>query len=409
MGNIQTHNSDIFAKFAPQNIVMTTFSRHIRLIVVVLVVCATMALRPTPTHAADSRPFVVVIDPGHGGKDYGAIGERTNEKAIVLDVGLLLGKMISKAYKATEVKVVYTRNRDYFVELQERANIANRAKGDLFISIHANSVDKRNRNRKHVNGTSVYTLGVDRAEKNLAVAQRENSVIVLENDYSERYEGFDPSSAESYIIFELEQNRHMVQSLDFASKAQHQLVYTAGRADKKVRQAGFWVLHATSMPAVLVELDFICNPDMESFMASENGRNKLATALFTAFAEYKADYDRKIGLQGSPAPQVPTVVSYDNSDDNSEATTEPAKQESEHNNNELLYSVQFLTSKSALAPGDPKLKGITDAECYEDRGLLKYHCGATTSFDEAKRRLAKVQKSFPDAFIIRIKNGKRVK
>ncbi len=386
---------------------MTILGRHIRHIVAALALCcATAVMCPIQANCAGSRPFVVVIDPGHGGKDYGAIGERTNEKTIVLDVSLRLGKMIGKAYKASEVKVVYTRDRDYFVELQERANIANRAKGDLFISIHANSVDKRNRNRKHVNGTSVYTLGVDRAEKNLAVAQRENSVIVLENDYTERYEGFDPSSAESYIIFEMEQNRHMVQSLDFASKAQHELVHKAGRADKKVRQAGFWVLHATSMPAVLVELDFICNPDMESFMASEKGRNKLATALFAAFIDYKADYDRKIGVQ-TTVPPVPDVEQH------SSPTTQVQQQEADAlpqaSKTGLLYSVQFLTSKTALAPGDAKLKGIADAECYEDRGLLKYHCGATTSFDEAKKRLAKVQKLFPDAFIIRIKDGKRVK
>jgi len=355
-----------------------------------------------------AAPFVVVIDPGHGGKDFGAIGAKTNEKTIVLAVGRLLGKKISQAFGRDDVKVIFTRDNDTFVTLQGRADIANKAKGDLFISIHANSVDKRNRNRKQINGTSVYTLGVNRTEKNLAVAQRENSVIVLESDYTVRYQGFDPSSAESYIIFELEQNRHMVQSLDFASKAQTELVRTAGRTDKKVRQAGFWVLHATSMPAVLVELDFICNPTEEAFMASGKGQEKLATALFNAFVSYKKSYDAKIG---TPSTDAVATVEHETPVRPEPETTDAigTPPECSEYTGVTLYCVQFLTSKSILKSGDSKFKGIRDASFYSDRGLFKYYCGATENFADAKKRLSKVRKSFPDAFIIRMKDGKRLK
>lgn len=362
------------------------------------------------TTVAMARPFVVVIDPGHGGKDFGAIGGKTNEKSIVLSVGKLLGQKIGKAFGKDEVEVVFTRDGDYFVTLQGRADIANKAKGDLFISIHANSVDKRNKKRKTINGTSVYTLGVDRAERNLAVAQRENSVIELENDYQERYLGFDPSSAESYIIFELEQNRHMEQSLDFAAKAQRELVTTAKRADKKVRQAGFWVLHATAMPAVLVELDFICNPTEEAFMSSKKGQEQLSDALFKAFKLYKRDYDAKSG-QNATVPE--TAAKNDKKQASSEATTE------QHNvaattinppaSGQTVYCIQFLTAKKSLPNNSDELKGITDALYYKEKGLFKYYCSPTDDFDTARNRLDQIKKLFPDAFIIRMKGGKRVR
>lgn len=233
--------------------------------------------------AAD-KPFTVVIDPGHGGKDYGCIGKITNEKSTVLAVGKRLGELIQKEHP--EVKVVYTRADDRFIPLNQRASIANKAEADLFISVHVNSVDKKNRNRANIHGASVYSLGLHRSDDNLAVAMRENSAIELEKDYSETYQGFDPNSSESYIIFELTQNRHMQQSIELADDIQKELLSTAGRADKGVRQAGFLVLRATSMPAVLVELDFICNPAAEKFLASKDGREKCAKSLANGFSTY---------------------------------------------------------------------------------------------------------------------------
>lgn len=214
--------------------------------------------------------FTVVIDAGHGGKDHGAVGAKTKEKDVNLGVALKLGEMIEKEMK--DVNVVYTRKKDHFVTLQGRADIANKARGDLFISIHTNSVDAKSKSRKTVNGASVYTLGLKRGEDNFNVAKRENSVIMLEPDYTTTYRGFDPNSTESYIMFELSRDIHMDHSIKVAKEIQKELVSTAGRRDKSVHQAPFWVLVQTSMPAVLVELDFICNPTVEKFLAGNDGQ-----------------------------------------------------------------------------------------------------------------------------------------
>ena len=236
-----------------------------------------------------SRPFVVAIDAGHGGKDIGCRGKLAREKDITLDVALRFGKKITDAF-GDSVKVVYSRTGDNFVSLDRRAGIANEADADLFISIHVNSLDARTKGRQSVHGASVYTVGLHKTDANLAVAMRENSVIELEPDMSEVYQGFDPNQSESYIIFELNQNVHLEQSLLMASMAQEALVQHAGRADKGVRQAGFLVLWATRMPAVLVELDFICNPAAEEFLSSQKGREKCAEALLKAFRNYRAQF-----------------------------------------------------------------------------------------------------------------------
>lgn len=232
-----------------------------------------------------ARDFVLVIDPGHGGKDVGARGVKAYEKNINLAVGKLLGERISRECK--DVKVVYTRSDDSFVSLNDRAAIANKAGGDLFISIHVNSVAAKSRNRRTVCGAEVFTLGLHRSDDNLAVAMRENSVMSLEPDFSEVYQDFDPKSTESYIIFELSQGLHMDKSIEFAELVKQSLVDSAGRVDKGVKQAGFWVLWATSMPSVLVELDFICNPDSEAFLASSEGQKRLANAIYDSFIIYK--------------------------------------------------------------------------------------------------------------------------
>ena len=239
--------------------------------------------------AAEDARFVLAIDAGHGGRDVGCRSGANFEKDITLDVAQRLHQLVENAY-GDSVKVVMTRDTDVFVPLDRRTRIANDAQADLFISIHVNSVDRRNKNRKNIHGAQVYTVGLHKSDANLAVAMRENAVIELEEDFSATYQGFDPSSSESYIIFELGQNHNMAQSIEFASMAQTELVETAGRADKGVRQAGFLVLWATKMPAVLVELDFICNPDAERFLASDKGREKCARALFNAFGQYRKSF-----------------------------------------------------------------------------------------------------------------------
>lgn len=234
----------------------------------------------------DKHEFTVVIDAGHGGHDVGATDNGIREKDVNLGVAKKLAEMLGK--KRKDVKVVMTRDKDEFISLQERADIANRNRGDLFISIHTNSVDKKNSNRKKVEGSSVYALGLHKDANNLKVAQRENSVIELESNYEQKYSGFDPKKDESYIIFEMAQKRNLGHSLKFAGEAQKQLVNVAERADRGVKQAGFWVLWATSMPSVLVELDFICNPKSAKFIGSADGQQKMAQALFNAIENYEA-------------------------------------------------------------------------------------------------------------------------
>jgi len=228
-----------------------------------------------------AMPYTIVIDAGHGGKDPGAQTKTAKEKNINLAVALAFGKLVEQ--NCPNVKVVYTRKTDVFVELDERANIANRAKADLFISIHTNSTAAKVGPR----GTETYTLGMHRAADNLAVAKRENSVITLENDYEQKYEGFDPNSSESYIIFELMQDKNMESSVKLAGLIQKQFRSYAGRVDKGVHQAGFLVLRATSMPSVLVELGYINNPNEAAYLTSTAGVNALAKSIYNAFVAYR--------------------------------------------------------------------------------------------------------------------------
>lgn len=341
-------------------------------------------LAPSVAAAADKTPFTLVIDPGHGGKDAGCEGELINEKTIVLDVAQRLGRIISSTHP--EVRQIYTRNDDRFVELNQRAAIANRAKADLFISIHVNSIDRRTKGRQAVHGASVYTLGVDRNEGNLAVAMRENSVIELENDFSETYQGFDPNSTESYIIFELTQNIHQRNSIKLAQNILGELISTASRADKGVRQAGFLVLRATSMPSVLVELDFICNPEAERFLASEEGREQCARAIANAFTAYynPAGWDAPTPVATAPAPQ-----------EQPQAAAAP------------VYTVQFLTSSAQLPDSDPRLAKLEDVSYYVHDNLYKYTAGKFPTLAKAKKYLREVKKNYPEAFIIKLLNGKR--
>lgn len=247
-----------------------------------LITCALAILTFAGVSAADN--YVVVIDAGHGGKDHGAIDNNVREKDINLGVALKAGELIKKQNK--NIKVVYTRDKDEYLTLQQRADKANKSKGDLFISIHTNSVDKTNPNRTTVAGASTYTLGLHKEGSNMDVAKRENSVMTLEKNYETKYSGFDPNSDESYIIFEMAQKSNMTQSTKFAKEMQRQLTGVAKRRDRGVHQAGFWVLWATSMPAVLVELDFICNPNSAKYLNSSSGQNEMAKAIANATSSY---------------------------------------------------------------------------------------------------------------------------
>src|SRR5690554_7420176 len=260
---------------------------------------------------AQNRPFTVVIDPGHGGRDPGAVGATSKEKDIVLSVGLKLGKLIKNEHP--DVKVLFTRENDRFVALNQRAEIANRARADLFISIHCNALDRR---RTSPQGVETFVLGLHRSKDNLDVAKAENSVIMYEEDYSLKYEGFNPNEPESYIIFEFMANEFLDQSVNFASMVQNQLVSNSKRVNRNVRQAGFLVLREVAMPSILIELGYISNRQEENYLKSESGQGSLATSIYNGFREYKREHDKKSHVfsgNGTSAPGTVTATAPSNS------------------------------------------------------------------------------------------------
>ena len=352
--------------------------------------------------------FTVVLDAGHGGKDVGALGEDLQEKEINLEVTKRVGDILKKEMK--DVKVVYTRQNDTFIPLQERCNIANKAKGDVFVAIHTNSVDLKSPNRSTVCGASVYTLGLKRSDTNLEVAMRENSVIKLEDDYTSTYAGFDPTSTESYIIFEMARSAHMDQSIRLADYIQNELVATADRKDKGVRQEPFWVLVRTSMPAVLIELDFICNPEVEDFLGSEEGRDKLARAIANGIMQYEGTLKAPGSIDSKKKTKREKKEKVKKEETSAKTVAEPAPEPvTAPAPDVLIYKVQFLTSPRKIHSSDSRLADIADVDSYNDNGTEKYTSGSFTTFEEAKKRLNDVKKRYPDAFIIKMQNGKRVK
>lgn len=293
---------------------------------------------------AGAASFTLVIDPGHGGNDPGAVGAVTTEKAINLNVALALGKLVEA--NCPGVKVIYTRKTDVFVPLQQRATIANKAKADLFISIHTNSAAK---DAANAYGAETYTLGMHRAADNLEVAKRENSVITLEKNYKQVYQGFDPKQAESYIIFELMQDKHMAQSVKLADAIQKQYA-SSGRRNKGVHQAGFLVLRETSMPSVLTELGFISNPTEEAFLNSKEGVDKLARSIFDGFVSYRRQL--AIGTNAGSITDAPQIAS--NAKANSEGhSADGATQEANDDNVPSIRPVKTIPYPTTPASTQP--------------------------------------------------------
>lgn len=373
------------------------------------------------TYAIDSR-FVVVIDAGHGGKDTGATRGGYKEKDINLGVVLALGQLIERNHK--DVKVVYTRKSDVFVDLDKRADIANKAKANLFISVHTNSTAAKSTS---VSGADTYILGLARSEENLQVAKRENSVILLEDNYKTKYEGFDPNSPESYIIFEFMTNTFMEQSLQFASFVQSDFRNVAKRVDRGVRQAGFLVLRKTSAPSVLIELGFINNQSEAQFLSTKSGQQSMATAIYSGFRKYKRDFDKKQGKLVVGSTEVEDI-SFDDveeetitvkNDQNEDRISQVSVSEKVRNNtassnkkiekDQIEYKVQFLVSPRKLSGNSPALKGLSPVSFYKDGSVYRYTYGSTTNFNEITKIQNQVRLKFKDAFVIRMKNGKRIK
>ncbi len=378
------------------------------------------------------RKFVLVIDAGHGGRDAGALGKYSKEKNINLNVALAFGKYVER--NNPDVKVVYTRKTDVFVPLYERAEIANRNKADLFISIHTNALERG----RIARGFETYTLGDGRSnatKTNLEVAKRENSVILLEENYEQHYVGYDPNSPESNIMFEFVQDRNLTKSIEFAKMLQKNVCRAASRPDKGVHQSNLAVLRLTSMPACLVELGFITTADEEALLNDRNRLDQMAVGIYNAFVEYKNKNYNGISVPyRTDSPMLPEAHAQEpaNTAETQEdasarqqpeqrtvAETTPQQQEQQtvapqpepqpaaSADGRPVFKIQILVSSLNLKDGDAHLKGLTGCERYEENGMQKYTYGASENYNEIYRLRKQILDKFPEAFIIAFKDGRK--
>ena len=387
---------------------------------------ALMCMLVVTAFAANKR-FTLVIDPGHGGHDAGARGAISMEKNINLTVALRFGKYVEQ--NMPEVRVIYTRKQDVFIPLHERANIANRANADLFISVHTNALPAG----KVARGFETYTLGMHRAKDNLDVAMRENSVISMEKGFEQTYEGFDPKSSESYIIFEFIQGKNMEHSVELARMIQRSVCDSGCRPDKGVHQAGFLVLRETSMPSCLIELGFITTPDEERLLNDNAKVDDIAKGIYEAFAKYKNKYDRSVSVPYRAANRqestLPKIVpdSYKEeaenrrvkkqepvrrtraakTDDSDRKADTVASQSRNAPKDAPVFKLQIFVGNRNLRKGDAHFKGETEFDSFQEGNLVKYTLGASTNYNEIYRLRKEKMEKFPEAFIIAFKNGEK--
>jgi N-acetylmuramoyl-L-alanine amidase len=334
----------------------------------------------------------VVLDAGHGGKDPGNLGThryKTSEKDIALDVTLLVGKYITE--NLPDVKVIYTRKDDRFIELMERDNIANRAKADLFISIHCNSNTSAD-----PHGCETFVMGLHKTEANMRVAMQENQSILLEDDYELKYDGYDPNDPESLIALSLRQNAYLDHSLLLSSMVQDQFKDRVGRVDRGVKQAGFLVISYTTMPAVLIELGFLSNPTEEDYLHSTQGQDYMASAIYRAFKEYKKRIENKDVAFGAEESGGDTTV------DATETAAHAAKDSG------VRYKVQIITTSKRISAGSSKFKGLPTEEV-QAGDLWKYSVGNETDLEGARKVQQQCKdKGFDGCFITAYKDGQRI-
>ena len=328
------------------------------------------------------KPFTVVIDAGHGGVDPGALGKKSQEKNINFNVSNRLGKMINEAYP--EVKVIYTRTTDVKIPLARRADIANKENANLFISIHSNASKNRN-----ANGCQTFTLGAGSDAEAKAAAIYENEVILSEDNFEETYQGFDPRSSESYIIFELMRSHDMEMSVKLAEMVQKGMLKTTSLNDRGVSSAGFLVLHRTVMPSILVELGFITNSKDESLIASKEGQEKLAKGIFDGFANYYELYGRS--KEAKKSADTPTT----------------AKKESSAKSDKPVFKIQIMASESELKSNDKRFKGLA-TDYYKENGVYKYTYGESEDYNAILRMKKEISDKFKDAFVIAFLNGEKI-
>lgn len=364
-------------------------------------ICLWLLFLPSCTSHLWGKDFIVVIDAGHGGHDPGAIGKISKEKNINLNVALKVGNLIKN--NCDDVKVIYTRSKDVFIPLDRRAEIANNAKADLFISIHTNALA----NNRTAKGASTWTLGLAKSDANLEVAKRENSVILYESDYQTRYAGFNPNSAESYIIFEFMQDKYMEQSVHLASLMQKQFRHTCKRLDRGVHQAGFLVLKASAMPSILIELGFISTPEEERYLNSETGATTMAKGIYHAFLNYKREHE--IRLTGVSKTVIPTEQKGQEIEkENDRPVTVQKVAENATNDNEITFKIQILTSSKPLAKNDKRLKGLKGVDYYKEKDIYKYTYGASGDYNKVLRTKRTITAKFKDAFIIAFRDGEKM-
>jgi N-acetylmuramoyl-L-alanine amidase len=368
---------------------------------------------------APGKAFTVVIDAGHGGQDPGAVYKNIREKDIVLQLALKLGSYIRQ--NMTDTRVIFTRDRDVFIPLHQRAAIANSSKADLFISLHANFCGASS-----ISGTETFVLGLHRSEENLDVAKKENSVILMEEDYTARYEGFDPNSSESYIMFEMVQDEYLDQSIMIGALVQEEFKNRSVRTDRGVKQAGFLVLRKIGMPGVLVESGFLSNPAEAQYLNSEKGQVNLATAIYHAFKTYKSSVETKSDFRLIAQRNVQKEPDSVLSETKNEIKTQPRpllekviqdeqiilkenlNPNKEVNTDDVWFSIQISAANSRIEPSPSNFKGLKAVYMIEQNGIFKYMYTKEKSYHDVVKRKLEARKYFPDAFIVAFQNGKLV-
>lgn len=381
-----------------------------------------------------ARQFTLVIDAGHGGHDAGAKGSFSYEKNINLKMALAFGRYVEN--NCPDVKVIYTRKTDVFVPLHKRADIANKNRADVFISIHTNALP----GGRIARGMETYTMGMRRSNEKLSAAQRENAVITYESDYKERYEGYDPNSPESAIMFEFIHDKNMAKSVELAKHVQKSVCSTANRPDKGVKQDVFLVLRETSMPACLIELGFITTPDEERLLNDDASIDNIARGIYNAFAKYKNDNYSGVNVplvapQKSDEVSLPTLIPQDDTDKqknrnaarNSETTASkpqsapsqprraaaktvnaPAGTSKADDDDAPVFKVQIMANATKEAKNSPRFKGYDGIDMYEEGGMYKYTIGASTNYNAINRLRASLATEFPGCFIVAFRNGSKM-
>jgi len=351
--------------------------------------------------ASAQKVNTIVLDAGHGGHDTGALGKNSREKDIVLSIVLKLSDYIHENMK--DVKLILTRKDDTFVELYRRARIANENNADLFISIHCNSTKS-----PYAYGVETFVMGLHKSEANLAVAKAENAAILLEDDYVEKYDGFDPSSPEGNIFFSMMQNAFLDKSLDFAGSVQHQLVDVLRMPNRGVKQAGFLVLYKTAMPGVLIETGFLSNPKEEKILLSDKGQDQIAKAIYNALLDYKNRIEKKSTSRENTDSVVESVGEKGNPE--TTANQKSGNVTIETNNPDVVsFRVQFALYSSAKPVNSKLFSGIDDVKMYFHGGSYKYTTGDFNTMDDAlQRRNDMIAKGYKDAFVVAFLGKERI-